>query len=262
MISSVKLQRFTRVHHTTTSFWKTSEQVISKLINTPVSTGTVFFDYLTDHQSALILLFTSDRGLCGRYNTNVIREALYLKKKLEEQNCSVTLHFVGTRGFNFCKRRKMNIGKLYTTAKPDFQTAAYIADDLIGEYLRGSFREIWCVYTQKRSSLFEEPVQQLLMPLVPSEKKINSAGTDYLIEGSPEEAAQHAGPLFVRARIYQALIESAVSEHSARLHAMDTATENCDRMIHKYVQLRNRARQAAITTELSEIVTGKEALEQ
>jgi F-type H+-transporting ATPase subunit gamma len=91
--------------------------------------------------------------------------------------------------------------------------------------------------------------------------KDTGATTDYLFEETPEHFLIEGAKLLVESRIYEAVVESAVAEHAARMTAMDSASSNCDRLISKYIQLRNRARQAVITTELNEIVTGKEALE-
>jgi F-type H+-transporting ATPase subunit gamma len=135
----------------------------------------------------------------------------------------------------------------------------------LNKYLSGEVDSIYIVNSQRKSSVTEEPVTQKVFPVEKKEGKSEqkkSAIHSLLLENNAEEIQVHLSQMKMFAAIYRALIESAESEHSARMNAMETATTNCDKMIQNYQQLRNRARQTAITTELSEIVTGKEALEK
>jgi len=149
-------------------------------------------------------------------------------------------------------------------SSPDFPGAVSIGKELLELFTSGEFHEIWIVYTVRASSLLEKPVAERLLPIpnVQEVAELAEKSNAVLYDEPAPVVLQQAVELDVCARVHQALVQSAVSENAARMSAMDSATGNCDKMIHRYTQLRNRARQAAITTELSEIVTGKESLEQ
>lgn len=262
MISSVKLQRFSRVRTDALPFWKESARLqarVSSLVtNRPTSTRSA-----EDGPVALVVLVTSDRGMCGQHNNNAIREAMTLYDTLSQRGLKVRFSVAGNRGTAFFRRRNIPVEHDYSGASSaaDYEEARAIAYDCMASFERGEADEVWLVYTLRVSSLDQRPTTERLLPLAPADDVVDrEAGV--LLEETPEELLQTVEPLVVRARVHRALVESAVSEHEARMAAMESATSNCDRLIHHYVQLRNRARQAAITTELSEIVTGKEAIEQ
>lgn len=264
MISSVKLQRFVKSRTAALPFWQAAENLLAQVYKVELVRRTLLFGGYKNPKSALIVLVTSDRGMCGQYNNNAIRQAVHLQDTLNERGLRVTLSFTGSRGANFFKKRDVVIGKLYEglSSHPEYAGLTPLGDACLEQYLSGEFHEIWLVYTRRESSLQETPVAEQLFPLHPprvrGEKE--KLGGEMLFEPSAERLMEKAARLLVRTRIQQMMVESAVSEHSARMSAMDSASSNAERMIDHYLQLRNRARQSAITTELNEIVTGKEAL--
>lgn len=259
MISSVKLQRYTKLRQIAAPFWDTAQSMLNR-IGSLVDNTHILCNGYPDPKKALIVMFSSDRGLCGRYNSNAIRKAMQLFDTLSSQNRDCQFSFIGSKGHAFFKRRKLSIEKLYEgTSHPDYATATRIASELFDEYLKGNAHEIWLVYT-KKVALLEETYSEQLLPF----NKIGSSepgNQSVLMEESGTELLKNYGLTALKAIIYKALLEAAVSEHNARMSAMDTATSNCDQMIQRYIKLRNRARQTAITTELSEIVSGKEAID-
>ncbi len=262
MISSVKLQRFNRAKALAKAYWAESSVLHRRVARLP-GVGEARGGEEGHVPRALVLLVSSDRGMCGQHNANAIREALKVLDTLGGRGMQTELSFAGTRGHTFFRRRHLPIRRFYEGAasKADYATATELAGDILGAFESGEVDEVWLVYTVRISSLSERPTSERLLPLAPPAER-QWVADDVLLEEPPEELRARVVPLVVRARLHQALVESAVSEHAARMSAMDSATTNCDRLMHRYIQLRNRARQAAITTELSEIVTGKEAIER
>lgn len=260
MISSVKLQRFSKLRQTTAPFWETAQASLERICCFAGDSHVLCNGY-PQGKKTHVLLFSSDRGLCGRFNTNAIRKALQLFDELTEKGNECTFSFAGGKGFAFFKRRKLPVGKVYEGGgTPGYNLASVIADDLFDKYMKGEAQQIWIVYTRKAAGMTEEPCSELLLPFNFSQH--SSPGTpNVLLEEDSTELLIKYALMALRAKIYKAHLESTVSEHAARMSAMDTATTNCDQMIQRYIKLRNRARQTAITTELSEIVSGKEAID-
>lgn len=259
MISSVKLQKFMKNQQTAAPFSQASMSMLNQIASLGGNTS-VFCKGYPEVKKSLILLFSSDRGLCGRFNTNVIRKAVQLSEILSSRRCECFFSFAGSKGHAFFKRRRLPVEKAYESPGPNYANAASIADDLFHKFTEGDFQEIWIVYTRK-VVLQEEPCAERLLPFEIN-KDLPAESKEILLEENAAELVKNFSQLAVRAKIYRAQLDSTVSEHTARMTAMDAATTNCDKMIQRYVKLRNRARQTAITTELTEIVSGKEAIDQ
>lgn len=260
MISSVKLQQHLRIKQLNSLFFKKNEELINNVIHSDYLENNLFFNNKNKIRSVIILLFSSNRGMCGRFNMNVIKEAFDLYQDRSRQSVKCCFYCAGYKGFSFCKKRNLCTAKSYSILKPEFIKAQFIADDLIYQYKSNKIQEIWLVYTQNKSSLSEEPFRERLLPL---NIKCDSSNMniEYLTEETDAEFAETAIRLYISSKIYYAMIESAISEHYSRLNAMDSASSNCKHMIENYTLLRNRARQSSITSELSEIISGKETME-
>jgi F-type H+-transporting ATPase subunit gamma len=259
MISSVKLQKFIKTQHTAAPFCKASMAMLNQVASL-AGKSNIFCNGYPEVNKSLIVLFSSDRGLCGRFNTNVIRKAMQLSETLSSRQCKCIFSFAGSKGHAFFKRRRTPVEKVYEgSSVPTYAYASGIADDLFNSFIKGDFQEIWIVYTRK-VALQEEPCAERLLPFEIN-KDLTTVSEKVLLEENVTKLLVNFSRLAVRAQIYRALLESTVSEHTARMGAMDAATSNCDKMIQRYIKLRNRARQTAITTELTEIVSGKEAID-
>lgn len=267
LVSTVKFQKFSRLKPSAVRFSQSVDCTASKILSLVKSVKPKNKKGEIKSNKALILLFTADRGLCGRYNTNVFRETLRLSEQLKKNNMVPSYCCSGLKGYAYLSRYNLDCDHFFAqaSANPDIKSADEIARYCLSRYLSGEVDSVYLVYSQRRSSLSEEVVNERVLPYE-SEEKTASQDTDSLtdnpiLENKPEEALKQMYQIKIFSSVYKALVEAAESEHSARMNAMETATTNCDRMIQYYQQLRNRARQTAITTELSEIVTGKEALE-
>lgn len=211
---------------------------------------------------AEILLITSDKGLCGGYNNNLSRRVQGWVRS-ESGREKVEMSFCGKRGWMNLKNI-FPVKKYYEgmTANPDFRNARTIADDLISDFIGNKIDEVYLAYNTYQSPLKQTPIFEKILPI---ERKTLIGGgkeipQEYLFEPGKDELLEFLIPKYLYFRLYFALLENSAGEHGARMTAMDSASKNADDMISKYTLLRNRARQAAITKELIEIVSGAEAL--
>ncbi len=217
-------------------------------------------------ETVLLLVFSSDKGLCGGFNNNLIKSVQKKCDQLEAQGKAVSLAFCGRRGYlHFAKRA--NVFKDYpdVTAAPSSRNATMIADDLMETFGRGEFDEVHMLYNHFASPLSQVPQSDQLLPLpmttLADHDKVETIQEDDFIAEPPlVELLPRLVPMLVVFKVFFALLENAAGEHGARMTAMDNATTNANKMIDEYTLLRNRARQAAITTELIEIISGAEAL--
>lgn len=267
MVSTVKFQKFSRLKPSAVRFSQSIDAAAANFLVFSRSFISNLAQLETPDNKALIIFFTGDRGLCGRYNTNVFRETLKLSEQLKARNIKPVYCCCGSKGYAYLSRYKFHCDHFFSTAaaNPDVKNADEIARYSLSRYFSGEIESVYLVYSQRKSSLAEEPLHEMVLPILSVGKKqdAQAEGTirDLILENKPDEMLKQMYQMKMFSSVYKALIEAAESEHAARMNAMETATTNCDRMIQYYQQLRNRARQTSITTELSEIVTGKEALE-
>lgn len=261
MISSIKMQQMTKTAESFSPFAEESARIASCMAGLASREGSLWFDGWKETKRVRLLLVTGDRGLCGRFNMNTVKTCLQRIGEETAGNRSVVVSCIGNKGHAYLKRFGMPVDVNYEgiIGRPQWSAIDGVADDVLKEFSSGRTQQIWVVYTKRRGGFYEEPVIEPILPLPGALKE--AANVDYLLEETPDGLCDVAARLFVRSVIFGAVIGSALAEQTARMTAMESASSNCDRMISKYMQLRNRARQSAITTELNEIVTGKEALE-
>ena len=221
-----------------------------------------------------LVLFTADRGLCGAFNMNLISRA---ERFLEEEKAAenLILSFIGRKGRDYFRKKKITIRQEYVNlfGKMDYPLAARIGGELVESYVAGRVDAIYLVYSEFKSAMQQRVVLEKILPLASDvlregkEKGTPSpeasdipAAVDYIYEPSEVEILGKILPMYVEVQIYRALLESLASEFGARMTAMENATNNAAEMIDKLTLVYNKARQAAITRELIEIVSGAEAL--
>ena len=207
----------------------------------------------------LYVLITADRGLCGGYNANLIRAMLGIIKEKEDA-APIALIAVGRRGRDYFLRIKSEIVAEFTGLgdSPSYAQARKIAQEVVRLYESGEVDEVNLLYSRFVSVLSQVPT---VIRLLPVESETERSCGDYIFEPSPQYILEHLLPRYIDTLIYSALLESKASEQGAKMTAMDAATENAKAMIDTYTLAMNRARQAAITKEISEIVGGAAALE-
>ena len=215
---------------------------------------------------AAVVVVTSDRGFCGGYNTNVLREAEQLMELLREQGKEPVRYVVGRKGvaYNSFRERPMAGTWVGFSDNPSYEDARAVADEVIGSFLDDNgVDEIHLVSTRFISMLSQQPNTVRMLPLQYEETTEPPAGGVfplYEFEPSPERVLDALLPHYVRARIYNAMLQAAASEHAARRRAMKSATDNASDLIDNLTRMANAARQAEITQEISEIVGGANAL--
>jgi F-type H+-transporting ATPase subunit gamma len=210
-----------------------------------------------------LLVVTSDRGLCGSFNSGLTRAVhRYINEHRGEYD-EITLFVIGRKGRDFFRRREIPIRKEYlgVLGSVSRQHAETIAGDLAAGFLDGEFDEVQIAFNEFRSAISQIVRFEKMFPIaLGSSEKTAGDDVDYLYEPSREEILATLLPKYVQTMILRVLLESVAGEHGARMTAMDSATNNSVDMIARLTLQMNRARQATITTELTEIVSGAEAL--
>jgi F-type H+-transporting ATPase subunit gamma len=216
-----------------------------------------------EHKKRLdVVLFTSDRGLCGAYNTNLIKQALAVIAKRMDDFEQISVIAVGKRGRDFFRRRRVTVPRAWLGLSAPTQAHAHeIGAYLIERYLAGESDETVLISPRFVSALTQTPTVLTALPIIAAAASPEGAPKlAYDIEPDAESLLARVLPGIVDAMVLHALLEQAASEHGARMTAMDSATENTRELIRSLTLDMNKARQAQITTELTEIVAGAEAL--
>jgi F-type H+-transporting ATPase subunit gamma len=212
-----------------------------------------------------IIVISSDRGLAGAYNTNVLRRAERLAQEERDAGREVVIYSVGRKAETYFRYRGVPLEGTWTgiSDQPRYANAAEVAGPVVEAYASGGFDRVWLAYTDFRSALTQVSSAAKLLPVDP---RAFEGGTpfppQYLFEPDPQSILERLIPRYIEHRMYAGLLESAASEHASRQRAMKAATDNAGEIIQDLTREANRARQAAITTEISEIVGGAEALSQ
>jgi len=213
-------------------------------------------------RSAVILL-TSNRGLAGGFNANLIKEARRRMEALEKAGYTVDLYAVGKKGVGFFKYlgRTMALQRTDVTDNPTPDHAIEIMEPLIAAYARGELASVDLVYAAFISPLTTPPTTIRILPVAPPERKAGTARADYILRPDAAQLLDRLLPLYVRNTMYRGLVETSAAEHGARRTAMKSATDNAGEILDLLKRTYNRQRQAAITQEIAEIVGGAAALQ-
>ena len=216
-----------------------------------------------EEKKVQLVLFTSDRGLCGGFNTNMIRAAeAFIRQHAEDRQIQLTL--VGRKGADHFRRRGAEIADRYIDVlyKAPDEFASEIAEKLISRFVSGEVDAVYIVYSRFRSALSQVPTVEKLLPVTLEETDQAQAQqqTEYLYEPGVEQLLASLLPRITAVAVQRALLEATASEHGARMTAMESASGNAAKMIGSLTLQMNRARQASITRELLEIVGTAEAL--
>ncbi|MDA8101318.1 MAG: ATP synthase F1 subunit gamma [Nitrospiraceae bacterium] len=210
-----------------------------------------------------LVILSSDRGLCGAYNTNIIRKAIEAVREFQAQGKEVKVNIVGRKGRDFFRKRaNYTLGQTWTDlGMIDYDKAAVIGKNIVERFTAGETDEVYLLYNEFKSVIQQKVTLEKLLPIEPpAEADPFQTSVDYLYEPSAEAILSSILPKHVEVQVYRSLLESQASEMGARMTAMDSATRNAKDMIDRLTLKFNKQRQAAITKEISEIVGGAEAL--
>lgn len=213
--------------------------------------------------SILLIVLTSDRGLCGPFNGSLLRQVLHRVNKLQDEGKEVHIRMVGRKGVDFCKARGIQIDDAIVdySKVPKMDLVRPIVHEMTAGFEAGKYDEVVLVYNRFISILNQQPTLVQSIPVaIPDVGDSEGAGSEHRYEPDAEGVLGQLLPLHLRTQVLQAFLETEAGEYAARMTSMDNATRNADDLIDRLTLDYNRARQAAITTEITEIVSGSEAL--
>lgn len=209
----------------------------------------------------LVLVVTSDRGLCGGFNANIIRQTEAFLVENRERYDDIKLAMVGRKGNDYFKRRDM-VDRYFPDVflELELERAREIGDGIIEEYTTHDLDQVLVIYNEFKSAISQRVVVERLLPMATLEEREISRRVDFIYEPTRPKLLDQLIPRYIHATLYRALLESYAAEMGARMTAMENATNNATELIDHLTLMRNRLRQQAITTELTEITSGAEAL--
>ncbi len=211
-----------------------------------------------------IVVVTSDRGLCGSFNANIIKESLKLARAKKAEGLDVKFFCVGKRGRDAIVKSGFEVVVQYrdVMAHFDFSLASKLGNELINGFLDGTLDEVVLCYGEFVNMIKQLPVMQEILPISREAKAevVAGSGKDYIYEPSVEGLLAELLPRYVKVQVYRGMLDTSASEHAARMTSMENATHSCNDLINSLTLLYNKTRQAAITTDLMDIVSGAEAL--
>ena len=263
MVSASKLYRTMDAQRKATAMADQIKRMISNLAGSLDPSVNPLLRASEHPRRVLVLLVTSDKGLCAGFNNNLIKHLSRWIAAQEAEGREITLATCGRRGHVFFRsRRAIHHHFEGVTNRPGYHHAEEISARFREAFLAGSFDEVVLFYNHFINPISQKPVMEKILPIAAEEIETKAPGiqANYILEPSREELLSRLLPMTVTFKIYYALLENAAGENGARMTAMDNATSNASKLIDLYTLLRNRARQAAITKELIEIISGAEAL--
>jgi F-type H+-transporting ATPase subunit gamma len=267
MVSTSKLKRASDRVHAARPYAERLAEVIARLMDPELRERYPLLRKPETVRKAAVVLITSNRGLAGAFNVNLIREARRVMDRVRASGAEVELHAVGRKGIGFFKFQKQAMATSRTdiTDRPSSDDAFSVIDPLRQRFEDGDLDEVYVVYAQFRSALSTPPGVLKVLPIEPGETDAAEEKGKYLhnyeLSPSGDQILSQILPLYVRNTMYRALVETAAAEHGARRTAMKNATDNAGDMLDLLNRTYNRARQAQITQEIAEIVGGAAALE-
>lgn len=218
-------------------------------------------------KSVAIVVITADRGLCGAFNTNIIREAnRFINDEVKESGTGYQLFCIGKKGSDFFSKRNYNVAKTFPDVfiSLNYTSAQKVSDDLVAGYLKGEFDKVVVIFNEFKSLIQQKIVvyQFLPIPIQKEEKALSGTESNYIYEPDQKSIFNYLIPKHLRGQVWRMLLESNAAEFASRMTAMDNATTNAKELIRTLNLTYNKARQAAITKEILEIVSGANALKQ
>lgn len=261
MVSTSKMKRAQDRVTAARPYASALADVISALYTPELAESFPLFRQPVKIRRAAILLLTSNRGLAGAFNSNLIKEARGQLQKMRARGVEAELHVIGRKGIGYFRYvgEPLAVSRTDITDRPTADDASSLVDELMQRFIDGSLDAVHVVYAQFRSALSTPPHTQQILPVVAPKR--TGAAPDYLLFPSAEAILSELLPLYVRNAVYRALVETAAAEHGARRTAMKNATDNAGEILNTLRRTYNRARQAQITQEIAEIVGGAAALE-
>lgn len=261
MVAAAKLKKATDRVHAARPYSEALETIVRSLYAPELAERFTLLRQPETEGKAGILLLTANRGLCGAFNANLIREARLELERLEEARVETELHVSGKKGIAFFRFRGVAMASERTDVGdvPTVEDAESLIGPLRERFAAGALDAVYLVHSEFASALSTPPVVRKIFPIEPEEGAADAEL--FLLSPGGDRILKRLLPLYVRNRVYRALVENAAAEQGARRTAMKNATDNASEMLDELRRSYNRARQAQITQEIAEIVGGAAALE-
>ncbi len=264
MVAAAKLRRAQDAVLKTRPYAQLLDQMLSRVAARALAEESVAHPLLAPRvqQTAEVVVLTSDRGLAGGFNSNIARRAQRFITENGERFSKIGVSTIGKKGRDYFRARKLELRKDFTGIHSDlrYEKAEAIAAEYTERYLAGEVDAVFIAYNEFKSAIAQKPVVVQLLPIETPPAEASASGIDFKYEPSRDALLAELLPRQIAMQVWRALLESAASEHGARMSAMESATKNAEEMIAALTLQYNRARQAYVTKELMEIVSGAEAL--
>ena len=263
LIASSRIVKAQQRMESSNSYIEVLDEIVQELTNLG-SIGQEESEQVSNKVALIVI--TSDRGLAGAYNSNILKLAEQKYQEVISSNKEVDLYAIGKKASGYFTYRNIDPTSSYEgiTDEPKFENAFEVMSSVIESYNNGDLAEVHILYTKYVSALTQNAIVKQLLPLVKAEDNSNEQEIEntggYSFEPSAEEVLEELIPKYMNATLFGALLNSSTSEHASRMRAMKAATENAEDLVKVLTRQSNQARQAEITTEISEIVGGAEAL--
>jgi F-type H+-transporting ATPase subunit gamma len=224
-----------------------------------------FFQKAEEVTKVGLVLMTADRGLCGSFNVNLINAAQRFIREKAADDIQISLTAVGRKGRDYFRRRQADMPRFFVDVwnKFDYTNAVAVGRDVISDFMTGEVQEVYLIHANFINVAIQRPYLVKLLPIEPQAAETEEAAgpaSEYIFEPPVAQFLEYLLPKYLNTVVYHGFLENAASEHAARMTAMDNASVNCKDMITNLTLVMNKARQAAITKELMDIVGGAEAL--
>jgi len=265
MVSAAKLRKAQEKALKARPFAEATKHLVLEMCKGMTPEDHPFFVSSEEKKRLGIILVTGDKGLCGSFNNNIIFRVERDLRKAQEGLEKTSFIIVGKKGGDFFSKRNIEIKKKYfeDRERTNYELASEIAGEAKKYFLTGEWNEVHLYYSAFKSVIKYEITQESILPIPTAPEGLEAEPPkDYILEPNQKEILDQLLPKFLEIRILKAILESQTSEYAARMTAMDTASNNCRELITDLTLIYNKARQAAITKELLDIVGGAEALKK
>ncbi len=260
MVSAAKLRRAQENILSARPYARRMKQVLASVASRAGADAHPLLAVPDGNKSELVVV-TADKGLCGGFNTNMIKRATRFLEEHTSEGNELTVHCIGKKGRDYFRKRQYSVRQEYVDVfrNVNYDLAAGIARELMDRFIEKDLDAIYVVYNEFKSAIAQTVVVERLLPLERSEVEGMGASQDYLYEPAAAELFAKLLPRHVEIQVFRILLESSAAEHGARMAAMDAATSNAEEMIDNLTLYLNRVRQAGITREIIEVISGASA---
>jgi len=262
LVAGAKLRRATEAAVAAKPYQQTLTRVLGRVVTGVGDVEHPLLTVPTNESDVVVVLLTSDRGLCGGFNSQLCRKVQKDVDVLIDAGKQVSFVCYGKKGAQHFRNRGYNVGEVHLDLSPEDYSglADALAAKLVVDMNHNQFSSVMLAFSEYKNAMNQQPTFEQILPMQVPEGVDDAGRGDYIYEPDGDEILGHLLPMALRTQVFQALLETQAGEQAARMTAMDSATRNASELIDSLTLQYNRARQAAITTELTEIVSGAEAL--